>query len=97
MFWLNLWLLPPAYFFAGGPWVAASTRHSLRPLFSREARMMQNSGAIAPRGSWSMFWKIPATLSAVMLRESGASSIPETAVLERMDRGVLDRSVETGR
>jgi len=31
---LDLWVLPPATFFAGGPWVAASTRHSLRPLFS---------------------------------------------------------------
>ncbi len=29
---LNLWYLPPAFLFAGGPWVAASTRHSLRPL-----------------------------------------------------------------
>jgi hypothetical protein len=31
MIWLNLWYLPPDFFIAGGPWVAASTRHSLRP------------------------------------------------------------------
>jgi len=30
---LNLWYLPPAFFAAGGPWVAASARHSLRPLY----------------------------------------------------------------
>src|SRR5690242_6258704 len=40
--------------------------------------------------------KMRATRSAVMLRESGASSIPETAVLEPMSRGVLDRPVEPG-
>jgi hypothetical protein len=34
--------------------------------------------------------------SVVMPRESGASSIPETAVLEPMGRGVLDRPVEPG-
>src|SRR5215468_9236501 len=31
-----------------------------------------------------------------MPRESGASSIPETAVLERISHGVLDRPVEPG-
>jgi hypothetical protein len=45
MIWLNLSRLPPAYFFAGGPWVAASTRHSLRPLFSEGPRMMHHSAA----------------------------------------------------
>ncbi|CCD88124.1 conserved hypothetical protein [Bradyrhizobium sp. ORS 285] len=35
---LNLWYLPPAFSYAGGPWVAASTRHSLRPLRRREGR-----------------------------------------------------------
>jgi hypothetical protein len=29
---LNLWFLPRAFYDARGPWVAASTRHSLRPL-----------------------------------------------------------------
>jgi hypothetical protein len=33
---------------------------------------------------------------AVMLRGSGASSIPETFVLEPMGRGVLDRPAEPG-
>jgi len=32
--------------FAGGPWVAASTRHSLRPLFFRGCRSIKNSGAM---------------------------------------------------
>ena len=29
-----VWFLPRAFFTARGPWVAASTRHSLRPLSS---------------------------------------------------------------
>src|SRR5262249_32917520 len=41
MIWLNLWCLPPAFLFAGGPWVAASTRHSLRPLRSSRAMSSQ--------------------------------------------------------
>ena len=48
MIWLNLWFLPRAFFVARGPWVAASTRHSLRPpivmrVKSRRAR------ALSPR------------------------------------------------
>src|SRR5262249_52728413 len=36
----------PCFFYARGPWVAASTRHSLRPLrFQRVARF-QDSGAL---------------------------------------------------
>jgi hypothetical protein len=34
--------------------------------------------------------------SAVMLRESGASSISETPAIEPIGRGVLDRAVEPG-
>jgi hypothetical protein len=42
---LNLWFLPRAFFTARGPWVAASTRHSLRPLSFRRATFLQSSGA----------------------------------------------------
>jgi hypothetical protein len=34
--------------------------------------------------------------SAVMPREGGASSIPETPVIESMRRGVLDRPIKSG-
>jgi hypothetical protein len=37
-----------------------------------------------------------ATLSAVIVRESGRSSIPETLMMESRGRGVLDRPVKPG-
>jgi len=44
MIWLNLWFLPRAFFTARGPWVAASTRHSLRPLLREGDASSINSG-----------------------------------------------------
>jgi hypothetical protein len=56
---LNLWCLPPAFLFAGGPWVAASTRHSLRPLiFPGGGASCKNSGMMCREnvGSRALRW-----------------------------------------
>ena len=61
---------------------AASTRSSLRPLFRRGQTKMQTSG--------DQRREIAASHSTVIAREGGRSSIPETAVIESISRGVLD-------
>jgi hypothetical protein len=56
---------------------------------------MHHSGAIAPRDGEAVFdERERATLSAVIVRESGRSSIPETLTIESRGRGVLDRPVK---
>src|SRR5229473_7139763 len=57
---------------------ATGTRHSPRPLmFRRAGRSQQKLGRIAPRDREAVFDEYePATLSAVIARESGVSSIP---------------------
>ena len=69
---------------------AASTRSSLRPLFKRRANEDANLGRSASREC--------ETVSAVIVREGGRSSIPETAMIEPIGRGVLDprRSLSSG-
>jgi len=49
-----------------------------------------------PSGGHSLAPSFRGKFAAVIARESGQSSIPETAVLERMGRSVLDRPVEPG-
>jgi hypothetical protein len=44
---LNLWFLPRVFFTARGQWVAASTRHSLRPLDSEQGPCMQELGRVS--------------------------------------------------
>jgi hypothetical protein len=62
---------------------AASTRSSLRPQFSMRAGSCKQS-------SDAMRREIAASYSVVIVREGGRSSIPETAVIESISRGVLD-------
>ena len=61
---------------------AASTRSSLRPLTKRAGSSQANLGRNAPREG--------KTISAVIVREGGRSSIPEAVVIEPRSRGVLD-------
>jgi len=57
--------------------------------------MMQDSGA-SRRETAETCLARSASFSTVMPRFKRASSIPETAVLERMGRGVLGRPVKPG-
>src|SRR5262249_13228467 len=73
----------------------AVTRHSLRPLFSEGlacSRTRAHSAARTVKFAWKCSSHPPLSYPA----SSGASSIPETAVLESMGRGVLDRPVKPG-
>jgi hypothetical protein len=50
--------------------------------------------AISGYGQISAGLRVRPTLSAVIVRESGRSSIPETLMMESRGRGVLDRPVK---
>ena len=84
MFPLNLYARVPLCFaqIARETAGAACTRSSLRPLISEGSEVMQTSGA--------MRREIAKSYSVVVIREGGRSSIPETAVIESISRGVLD-------
>jgi hypothetical protein len=75
---------------------AQNTRLSLRPLLFG-GNVWQDSGASMPRECEVVSDKYErATFSAVIARESGRSSIPETLVMESSRRGVLDRPIKPG-
>jgi hypothetical protein len=98
-------------FFAREAAGALGTRHSLRPLFSWAKRFMHDSGAsrreiaesylkltwlFESLNRWQLIGHERATLTAVIVRESGRSSIPKTAVTESKGRGVLDTPLARG-
>src|SRR6185369_9262652 len=65
------------------------SKHPVFPapsVFRRGQTKTQTSGEIRR--------EIAASYSTVIVRESGRSSIPETAVIERKSRSVLDRPVK---
>ena len=66
---------------------AARIRHSLRPLISRGRRI-----SCKPRAQC-----VARMLSAVIVREGGRSSIPETSMIEPRSRGVLGPRFRGGR
>ncbi|MEH2552378.1 hypothetical protein V1283_009023 [Bradyrhizobium sp. AZCC 2262] len=67
---------------------AASTRSSLRPLFQEGQTKIQTSGERRRENA--------ASYSVVIVREGGRSSIPETAMMESIGRGVLDAPPSRG-
>src|SRR5439155_5431385 len=68
---------------------AASTRSSLRPLFSRRANQDANLGRKCAARSQSHIPSLSPALCAIA-HWGGRPGIPETAVIESIGRGVLD-------
>jgi hypothetical protein len=67
---------------------ATRTRHSLRPLISSRANRSGITRADSCRGNADLY------LSAVMPRESGASSIPEASRISMSVSGILHRPIQ---
>src|SRR5258705_2197057 len=85
------------FYFAREAAGALGARHSLRPLLSRVAkRFLQNSGESRREIAEVCGEDERATFSAVIAREGGRSSIPETTVMESRSRGVLDTPLPRG-
>src|SRR5712672_3257329 len=68
---------------------AARIRHSLRPLYFRGRRLLANLGRNAPR-------ECEVAFTAVIVREGGRSSIPETPMIDPRGRSVLDAPPSRG-
>jgi hypothetical protein len=71
---------------------ALGTRHSLRPLFRGGETICKTRAK--SRREIAESYREDAKFSAVIAREGGRSSIPETPVMESGSRGVLDRQVK---
>src|SRR5260370_8925242 len=69
---------------------AARTRSSLRPLFSKGGILQDKLVQVMRRDREIVFVNERATLSLVIARACGRSSIPETPVIEPRSPGVLD-------
>jgi hypothetical protein len=89
------------FYFACEAAGASSARHSLRPLMFQTrklpAKLARMRGEIAEvcvvgclKCKRGVIAHERATLPAVIVRESGRSSIPEKVVMESKSRGVLD-------
>jgi len=63
-------------------------------IFGEGETILQNSGALRREIAESYREDERVKFSAVIAREGGRSSIPETPVMESRSRGVLDRPVE---
>ena len=78
-------------FFAGGPWVAASARHSLRPLLFQRGEAEASLGRIAPRDGEAMSVEV----MSVEVMSVEVMSVEAISVIVSND--VAGRAVELGR